>query len=78
MEGRWERRADARRRAITAIHSMVGMRLDPNRENRSGPSQPLRRSTFPLLGVSGLPDTIVTQLYIGSYGGAPLYEVVYT
>ena len=29
MEERWERRADERRRAITAIHSMVDMRLDP-------------------------------------------------
>ena len=46
MEGKWERRADERRRAITAIHNMMDMRLDPNRESRSGPSQPLRRLTF--------------------------------
>ena len=50
MDGMWERRADERRRAITAIHIMMDMRLDPNRESRSGPSQPFMRSTFPPAG----------------------------
>ena len=78
MEGKWEKRADERCRAITAIHSMMCMRIDHNRESRSGPSQPLMRSTFPPAGrdrLSGCNRNAV--IYIVALG-VPLYEDVYT
>ena len=69
MEGMWERRADERRRAITAIHNMMDMRLDPNRESRSGPSRLLGAQLSCQLSGTIFPDTTVTQLYIVSYVG---------